>query len=139
MKKFALLLFTSFALFSCGNKVDPDDLSKINGYWEIESVIMPDGSEKDYTVNPTIDYFEIKGKSGIRKKVMPQFDGSYRVNDLAENITISTKDDKVYMDYATNYAKWKEELIKLNDEALVVKNQHGIEYHYKKPKPFSVK
>jgi len=139
MKKIAVLFFASVAIISCSNKVDPDDLSKINGYWEIESVIMPDGSEKDYTVNPTIDYFEIKGKSGIRKKVMPQFDGSYRVNDLSEKITITSKDDKVYMDYATNYAKWQEELIDLDDDVLVVKNQHGIEYHYKKPQPFSVK
>ena len=139
MKKIALLLLTSIAIFSCSNKVDPDDLSKINGYWEIESVIMPDGNEKDYTVNPTIDYFEIKGKSGIRKKVMPQFDGSYRVNDLSEKISITQNDGKIYMNYVTNYAKWQEELIELDDEVLVVKNQHGIEYHYKKPQPFSVK
>jgi hypothetical protein len=139
MKNYALLLFTSIILSSCSNRVSQDDLSKINGYWEIESVVMPDGAEKDYTVNPTIDYFEIKGKSGIRKKVMPQFDGSYRVNDLSEKVSIVQKDNKVFMNYATNYAKWQEELLELDDKTLVVKNQHGIEYHYKKPKPFTVK
>ena len=139
MKNFALLLFTSFVLLSCSTKVNPDDLSKINGYWEIESVIMPDGSEKDYKVNPTIDFFEIKGKTGIRKKVMPQFDGTYRVNNLSEKVSIAQKNDTIYMDYTTNYAKWQEVLLELSDDKLVVKNQHGIEYHYKKPEPFTVK
>ena len=139
MKNFTLVAFTSLVMFSCNSKVSEDDIANINGYWEIESVIMPDGSEKDYTVNPTIDYFEIKGKTGLRKKVMPQFDGTYKVNDGSENITITQKDDKTYIDYVTTYAKWQEELITLSDDELVVKNQHGIEYHYKKPEPFTVK
>lgn len=139
MKKFAILLFACFTILSCSTKVSIEDISKLNGYWEIEAVIMPDGSEKDYKVNPTIDFFEIKGKSGIRKKVMPQFDGTYRVNDLSEKVTISQKDDKIYMDYVTNFAKWQEELITLSDDELVVKNQQGLEYHYKKPQPFTVK
>jgi len=139
MKNFTLVAFTSLVMFSCNSKVSEDDIANINGYWEIESVIMPDGSEKDYTVNPTIDYFEIKGKTGLRKKVMPQFDGTYKVNDGSEKITITQKDDKTYIDYVTTYAKWQEELITLSDDELVVKNQHGIEYHYKKPEPFTVK
>ncbi|MXN91818.1 hypothetical protein GR160_11330 [Flavobacterium sp. Sd200] len=139
MKKLVVAVVASLTLLSCAKKASADDISKINGYWEIESVIMPDGSEKDYTVNPTIDYFEVKGKEGFRKKVMPQFDGTYKVNDGSEKISISEKDNKVYMDYTTTYAKWQEELLELTDEELVVKNQHGIEYHYKKPEPFTVK
>lgn len=139
MKKIVLLVVTSCILFSCSGSVSEDDIAKLNGYWEIESVIMPDGSEKDYTVNPTIDYFEIKANAGFRKKVMPQFDGTYKVNDGSEKIAISRKDDKTFIDYTTTYAKWQEELISLDDDELVVKNQHGIEYHYKKPEPFTVK
>jgi hypothetical protein len=139
MKNFALLFFTAFIMLSCNGKISGDDIANLNGYWEIERVIMPDGSEKDYTVNPTIDYFEIKGKSGFRKKVMPQFDGTYKVNDGSEKISISQKEDKTYLDYKTTYASWQEELIELSDDELVLKNQHGIEYHYKKPEPFTVK
>jgi hypothetical protein len=100
---------------------------------------MADGSNKEYTINPTIDYFELKGKEGFRKKVMPQFDGTYRVNDLSEKIAIVKENGKTYISYTTDYAKWKEELLELDDEELVVKNQHEIEYHYKKPQPFTVK
>lgn len=139
MRKTVVLLFVLLVALSCGHNVSDEDLAKLNGYWEIEEAIMADGSQKEYTVNPTIDYFELKGKEGFRKKVMPQFDGTYRVNDLSEKIAIVKEDGKTYISYTTEYAKWKEELLELGDKELVVKNQHDIEYHYKKPKPFSVK
>lgn len=139
MKKIAVLFFVSLVALSCGNNVSDADLAKLNGYWEIEEAIMADGNKKEYTVNPTIDYFELKGKTGFRKKVMPQFDGTYRVNDLSEKINIVNADGKTYISYTTEYAKWKEEILTLNDEELVLKNNHDIEYHYKKPQPFTVK
>ncbi len=139
MKKTVVLLLVSLVAFSCGQTVSDKDLAKLNGYWEIEEAVMADGTKKEYIVNPTIDYFELKGKTGFRKKVMPQFDGSYRVNDLSEKITIVKDSGKTYISYTTEYAKWKEELIALDDKELVVKNQHDIEYHYKKPQPFSLK
>lgn len=133
------MVFASFVMMSCTTKITTEDLAKINGYWEIEKVEMPDGAEKDYKVNPTIDFFELKGTKGFRKKVMPQFDGSYRVNDLSEDFIITEKDGKTFVNYTTQYAKWQEELVELDEDALVVKNQHGIEYHYKRPIPFTVK
>jgi hypothetical protein len=139
MKRIALLFLISFVSLSCSHTITDADLAKINGYWEIEEAVMPDGEKKEYKVNPTIDYFEIKGKTGFRKKVMPQMDGTYLQNDLSEKISISQKDGKTYINYATQYAKWQEEILELNDEELVVKNQHNMEYHYKKPIPFSVK
>ena len=139
MKKTVVLLFVSLIAFSCGNSISDEDLTKLNGYWEIEEAVMADGNKKEYTVNPTIDYFELKGSKGFRKKVMPQFDGTYRVNDLSEKIAIVKDGGKTYISYTTEYAKWKEELLALDDKELVVKNQHDIEYHYKKPQPFSIK
>jgi hypothetical protein len=137
--KQTLLLLAFFIVVSCGKAVDEDSLKYLNGYWEIETVVMPDGSEKDYKVNPTIDYFELKGKEGFRKKVMPQFDGTYKTNDVSEKIAVVEKDGKTYLNYATDYAKWQEEIITLDDDELVVKNAHQMEYHYRKPKPFTLK
>lgn len=139
MKKIAVLVFISLIVLSCGNNISDADLAKLNGYWEIEEAIMADGETKEYTVNPTIDFFQLKGKTGFRKKVMPQFDGSYRVNDLAEKISVINEDGKTYISYTTDYAKWKEEIVTLSEEELVLKNNHDIEYHYKKPQPFTVK
>ncbi|OIQ16248.1 MAG: hypothetical protein BM557_10275 [Flavobacterium sp. MedPE-SWcel] len=138
MKKYALLLVAIISV-SCGKSVSDEDLDNLNGYWEIEIVTMPDGTEKEYTINSTIDYFEIKDNKGIRKKVKPQFDGTYRVNDASENIEIVKEGDKVYISYVTEYSKWKEQIVELNEEVLVLKNEQEIEYHYIKPKPFSIK
>lgn len=137
MKRIYLLLLP-IILLSCGG-VNEGDLAKINGYWEIEKAVMPDGTKKEYTINPTIDFFELKGKEGFRKKVMPQLDGTYLTGDNKEKIAVTTADGKTYLSYTTQYAKWKEEIIELNDEHLVLKNEHDMEYHYKKPVPFTVK
>lgn len=139
MKK-TILLFIAFAsLTACKEKVKPEDISKINGYWEIESVNLPDGKEKNYKINETIDYFEIKKDSGFRKKVMPQFDGKYLVNDESEKIKVVYQGDKVFLNYTTSYSEWKEEVLEVSDVNLVLKNEAEIEYEYKRPTPFSIK
>lgn len=139
MKKAFPLFLVALFFVSCKQHIDEKDLVKMNGYWEIEKAELPDGSKKEYKVNTTIDFFEIKGKKGFRKKVMPQLDGTYLMNDLSENIEVLNNDGDLVLSYATPYAKWKEEIISLSDEKLVVKNDQDIEYHYKKSKPFSVK
>jgi len=139
MRKTILVLIVSVLLMACQKKVKPEDISKINGYWEIESVNMQDGNEKKYKINETVDYFEIKNNSGFRKKVMPQFDGKYLVNDESEKVKVIYDEDKVFLKYATSYSEWKEEVLEISDEKLVLKNEAEIEYEYKRPTPFSVK
>lgn len=139
MKKLSVIVFAGLMFIGCRQRVDEKQLAKINGYWEIERTEMPDGTEKEFTVNPTIDYFEIKGKSGFRKKVMPQLDGTYLTNDVSEKIVITSTDDTVFMNYTTPFAKWKEKVITVSDDELVIENEQEIIYHYKKPKSFSVK
>lgn len=138
MKQFCLLLLLSVVLLSCNKSYTNDEISKINGYWEIEKVVMAD-SVKQYGVNPTIDYFEVKGRNGFRKKVMPQIDGTYRMNNLAEEIKVVEDSGKTYIKYTTDYAKWTEEIVTLSEDELVLKNNHDMEYHYKKPQPFTIK
>lgn len=139
MKKAVLLFIAIISLTACKEKVKPEDISKINGYWEIETVTTPDGNEREYKISETIDYFEIKNDSGFRKKVMPQFDGKYLVNDKSENIRIVFEGDAVFLSYTTEYSKWREQILEVSDERLVLKNEAEIEYHYKKPTPFTLK
>ncbi|MGX7668286.1 lipocalin family protein [Flavobacterium pedocola] len=139
MRKIVFTMLLGLLFVGCRQEIKEAELSKINGYWEIEKAKMPDGSKKEYSVNTTIDYFEIKGNKGLRKKVMPQLDGRYLMNDISETITIENKDGNFVMNYSTSYAKWKEELLELSDDHLVVKNDQDIEYTYKRAKPFSVK
>jgi hypothetical protein len=145
MKKLSFLTLIFIVFISCKQTITDKDINKINGYWEIEKVKMPDGDDKDYKINPTIDFFELrqaqpdKQMIGFRQKVMPQFDGTYLTNNLKENITISEEDGDFYINYQTKFGKWKEEIIEIKDSTLVLKNKENLEYHYKKPIPFSVK
>jgi hypothetical protein len=132
-------------LISCKHQVLDSDISKINGYWEIEKVILASGEKKEYKISETIDYFELRQAqpdnqfSGFRKKVTPQIDGRYLVNDVFETITISAEKSDYFINYKTPYLSWKEEIIELQDSILVLKNKDDVVYHYKKSIPFSLK
>ena len=138
MKRILLLIVLVSAL-SCKQKITEADLSNLNGYWEIEKVELPDGDMKEYKVNETIDFFKIEANKGFRKKVMPQLDGTYLTNDIQEDVVVVVKDGDALLQYKTKYASWKEEIIELTKDKLVVKNQQEIEYYYKRPAKFSVK
>jgi hypothetical protein len=126
-------------LMSCKQTITESDLNNLNGYWEIEKVILPNGEKKEYKVNETIDFFKITKSNGFRKKVMPQIDGTYLTNDIQEDVLVVFKDGDALLQYKTTYASWKEEIIALTKDKLVVKNQQDLEYHYKRPIKFSMK
>jgi hypothetical protein len=138
MKK--VMLFLVFgALMSCKQSFVEADLQHLNGYWEIEKVVLPDGDKKEYKVNETIDFFKIDQNKGFRKKVMPQIDGTYLTNNIQETVKVELIDGTASIHYSTSYAQWKEEIIELSKDKLVIKNQQDLEYHYKRPVKFSIK
>ena len=134
-----LLLFVLGVFFSCKQNITQADMVNLNGYWEIEKVVLPDGDKKEYKINETIDFFKIDADKGFRKKVMPQLDGTYFTNDVHEEFVVVVKDGEASLQYKTTYASWNEEIIELTKDKLVVKNQQEIEYYYKRPLQFSVK
>ncbi|MBC7845481.1 MAG: hypothetical protein H7Y10_03215 [Flavobacterium sp.] len=139
MKNTFKILFLSFLFVSCQQKINPEDIAKINGYWEIEKVVFEQGKDKEYGINESYDYFQIgKDYIGLRKKVMPQLDGTFMVNDSQEELKVRFKEDKVFFDYTTPYAKWSEELISISDKELVFENTEKKEYHYKKAEPLKI-
>jgi hypothetical protein len=147
MKKITFLLITfllicfasSLTLVSCNTEVKKEDLTKLNGYWEIKQVTLANGENKDYKVNETIDFFEVKDNVGFRQKVMPQFDGKYKTNGIKENLKIFTVENTYFIECKTDYGKWNEEIITLEDSTLVLKNKQNLIYTYKKYQPFSLK
>lgn len=138
MKRLLLLFFLG-VFFSCKQNITQADMVNLNGYWEIEKVVLPDGDKKEYKINETIDFFKIEADKGFRKKVMPQLDGTYLTNDVQEEFLVVVKDGEASLQYKTTYASWNEEIIELTKDKFVVKNQQEIEYYYKRPLQFSVK
>ncbi|MBO9584129.1 MAG: hypothetical protein J7574_08220 [Flavobacterium sp.] len=138
MKNTFIVLFCSLLFVSCKQEIKPADIAKLNGYWEIEKVVFEKGEEKEYKMNETFDFFQIKNNKGVRTKVMPQFDGTFLTTDTFENVSVRFAEGHTFLDYKTKYAKWSEEIISLSDDKLVVKNPQKIEYHYKKAGPVNL-
>ena len=139
MKNVFKILLVSILFVACQQKIKPEDISKINGYWEIEKVVFNEGKDKDYAINESYDYFQIgKNNSGIRKKVMPQLDGTFIVDDTYENVKVRFENDKAFFDYSTPFANWTEELVEIDNEKLVFRNSEKKEYHYKKAKKINI-
>jgi hypothetical protein len=124
---------------SCKDRVTEEAICKINGYWEIKEVIIPGQETKQYKINENIDYFQLKNLTGFRKKVAPQLDGTFLVNNASEQIKIIDSNAVFYIQYQTKYNNWKEEIIEVTDSVLVLKNKQNLEYHYKRFIPFSIK
>lgn len=145
MKNTITLFLSLLLLVSCNQSITDKDIAKLNGYWEIKKVVLKDGEKKDYKINETIDYFQLrqaqsdKKWNGFRQKVMPQLDGTYKTNNLKEEISISNENGSYFVNYTTSYGKWKEEIIEIQDSVLVLKNKDDLEYNYKRYQPFSLK
>jgi hypothetical protein len=133
MKNVVSIVLLSILLVSCKQQIQPSDVVKINGYWEIEKVVFDEGEDKEYGANQNYDYFQIgKNNQGIRKKVAPQLNGTFLVNDTYENVSVRFQDGKAYLDYSTPYMKYSEEVIELTADELVITNAQKKEFHYKK-------
>ena len=126
------LLLSCFILSSCAEAVNEDDLQMLNGYWEIEEVLFPDGNSKKYSINTTIEYIEYDNKSGFRKKVQPRLDGTFITSDDAESFEIVEKNNKFIVLYKNELSQWEEEIRTLSAEKLVLASKEGVVYYYKR-------
>ena len=69
--RYICIIIALFVFVGCHNKVDQLDLPLLNGYWEIEKVTFPDGSEKEYSVNTSVDYIEVKDQNLYQYHLFP--------------------------------------------------------------------
>ncbi|WP_394750022.1 hypothetical protein [Spongiimicrobium salis] len=127
-----LLLFSS-----CKNTIVKEDLSLLNGYWEIEKVSFPNGESKDYTVNTTIDFIKIDDVKGFRKKLRPKFDGTYDATDDAVLFSIHETDGLFSMHYTNSFERWKEDLVELQENSFTTMNEESVLYTYKRYQPIN--
>lgn len=134
-----LPFFLILMLLSCKETtVSESDLHYLNGYWEIDEVVFPDGSVKEYGMNPNIDFIQLKENEGYRKKMQPKFDGSYATSNDTENFSIAEVSNGFAMHYQNNLSDWKETLLELDSTSFAVINQEGVTYFYKRFEPIKI-
>lgn len=116
---------------SCTKQNPEETISNISGYWEIEKVITAEGIEKQYNFSQTVDFFEIKNKKGIRKKVQPQLNGNFITTKDSESFIITIENDSIWMHYKTPLSEWKEALLSAKNDQMIIQNEAGNRYFYK--------
>ena len=136
--KSLLSLICILFLLSCSSSVSLENIEQLNGYWEIAEVEFNDGQKKKYTINPSIDYIEVKDMKGFKKKVHPKFDGSYDTSDDAKAFTLIEKEGNIIFSYKNALAEWEEQLIKLEENTFSITNQDKITYTYKRYEPLNI-
>lgn len=132
-----LCIATFFIFFGCTSKVNEEDLTNLNGYWQIEKVRFPNGETKDFSISPTIDYIELNGLEGYRKKVQPKLDGTYETSADAEYFIIEVTEANFQMSYNSKIVSnpgrhRKETIIKLSNIRFSVVNKDMLTYTYKR-------
>lgn len=138
MKK--VLFLTTLFFFGC--KPHPVDyIEFINGYWEIENVYKNGKLLKEFQISQEIDYFRINNDlSGFRKKLKPNFNGSYTTSKDQLNFKLEIKFNKrLTIVYEDNNTIFVEEITKVNKTNLSIKNDKGMVYNYKVYKPLELK
>ena len=137
MKK--VLFLTTLFFFSC--KPHPVDyIEFINGYWVIENVYKNGKLLKEFKISQEIDYFRINNDlSGFRKKLKPNFNGSYTTSKDQLNFKLEIKFNKrLIIVYEDNNTIFVEEITKVNKTNLSIKNDKGMVYNYKVHKPLEL-
>lgn len=128
---FFVLIFTG-----CNTSTTEEDIDNLNGYWEIKRVEKEAENPREYSFNQMVDYIEIEGQQGLRRKVRPQLDGSYIASEDAELFTVIIEGDSINMYYQTPFSSWKETLISSSEDEIEILNQYGIKYTYQRFTPY---
>lgn len=141
MKRTSVLIL--FLIIGCKEKISEENLDLLSGYWEIEEVIFPDGSTKDYNVNTSIDYILVEDKKGYRKKVQPKFNGTFDTSNDADLFVILEREGSFTINYISEnndglVAQRSEELVSLSENKFSVRNTDGQTYNYKRFEPINV-
>lgn len=138
MKKlvFSLLLIL---VFSCSTNPETF-VPHLTGYWEIDEVTLNDGTKKDYNFNDTIDYIEVSDSlSGFRRKLKPNFVGTFETSKNKENFSIKLENDSLNIYYQTPYAQWKETILSASETQLIILNNTNKDvYIYKHYEPLEI-
>ena len=123
----------------CCKEHPADNIQYLNGYWEIEKVVLSNNEEHTYTFNEYIDYFNVSDSlTGIRKKLKPALNGTFEASQDLEYFNLKIENDSLNIYYKTNFAQWKETILELTEHQLkIINNQKNI-YYYKSYTPINI-
>lgn len=137
MKRLLILLLLLIT-YSCNEPVE-NFIPHLNGYWEIEKVILASGNVHDYKYNPLVDYIKLTDSlKGYRKKLKPLVNGTFLDSKDTEQFEIKTEHDSLNIYYNTKFSSWKETILFASDNQLKIINANKHIYIYKPYKSLKI-
>ena len=89
-------------------------------------------------MNTSIDYIEVNDQEGFRKKVQPNFNGTYDTSNDAKLFTIYENEGVFTLNYKTYLSEWHEKISSLSENNFIVISEENIKYHYKRFEPINI-
>jgi hypothetical protein len=134
------LIILTFVIIFAGCKKNVETyIAHLPGYWEIEKVLLADGTEREYSYNETIEYFSFSDSlTGLRKKLKPSLYGKFTSFNTSESFRIAIENDSLNIYYKTPFDTWKETILFANDEQLKIINSNKNVYLYKRYIPLKI-
>ena len=119
------------------NRIEEADIVHIGGYWVIKSVhshgeiFYPKGG------SPVVDFYHLtSNRQGVKKKLHTNFSGIYERSDDNATFEIEQTQDGFYLSYHEALQPWKEKIIKINSDELILFHSEK-EYRYKRHQKIS--
>ncbi len=124
------LIILFFFIISCDKQIN---LDLINGYWEIVSVSKNNEFVKENPFSNAVDFFIIDSlNNGYRKKIKPKINGSFEITLHEIPISIKNNNNSYEIKYNSAGNQYVETINKLDQNILVIKNNEGIIFSYKR-------
>lgn len=111
------------------NKTQLDALA---GYWEIDFVEHKGEQFIPKVGQPLYDFYHLEDFKGVRKKVVPKFDGSFQTSKDQTPFVVIKQNEELILQFKTLWDTWSEQIMYLDSTKLILFHNHN-QYHYKRP------
>lgn len=124
-----LLMFLILGIYSCSNSVS-DQVAQLQGYWNIDKVLMADGTEKAFPFSNHMDFFVIEGNKGMKHRVSPKYDGT--MVDYGSPVPFKWEDQNGTLVLLFNEGErsYSQKVTKCTADQLVLLHDNGTQYFY---------
>lgn len=126
----AILILSIISLVSCSNN-STEMVKAMEGYWNIETVTLPDGTEREFPFSNHMDHFEIEGNNGVKNRVSPTYDGGFINYGSPVYFTWEAVAGKVVLTFKDGEERYQQTLKNSDATTLVLLHENGTEYIYK--------
>jgi hypothetical protein len=128
--KYLWILIIAFVALSCTDQSTDDKLNYLQGYWNIEHVEKPDGTEQEFPFTNHMDFFEINGNSGTKSRVSPTFDGRFIGYGETIRFDWEERENQLLLKFGTGDNAYNMILREATKEEMVLIHENGTIYYY---------